>query len=145
MSQELGDRLSMPSLPEDIRDLWFASLRHEWSALVVLPADDRGASALPLAGALAKIGGIELVCAEGVTPDSSTRLTQDMLAAAARGRTIIALDPVVSNPAGLAIALAADAVLLCVTLGQTEIAAARRTVELIGRDRFIGCVTLANR
>ncbi len=53
---------------------------------------------------------------------------------------IVALEPVVSNPLGIAITLAADAALLCVTLGETPLASAKRTVELVGRERFIGCV-----
>jgi hypothetical protein len=127
---------------DEFRNLWFATVRHEWSALAVLPAHAGGPSALIIARALAEIGGIQLISAEGVTPASSTRITQEMLVCAARGRVVVALDPVVSNPAGLTIALAADAALLCVELGQTEIAAARRTLQMIGHDRFIGCVAL---
>jgi hypothetical protein len=131
-------------IPQDeFRDLWFATLRHEWSALVIVPAQD-GTSTIPIARILAEIGGVDLICAEGVSPGSSTRVTQDMLAYATRGRVIVALDPVISNPSALPVALAADAALLCVTLGETEIASARRTVEMIGRDRFIGCVTLTD-
>jgi hypothetical protein len=126
---------------DEFRDLWFAIVRQEWSALVLVPAHG-GASAVPIAQLLSEIGGVDLICAEGVTPASSARVTQAMLASAARGRLIVALDPIVSNPAGLPVALAADAALLCVILGETEIASARRTVEMIGLDRFIGCVTL---
>ncbi len=145
-SQKLEGTVRMPikAVPQDqFRDLWFATLRHEWSALVLVPAHE-GASAVPVARLLAEIGGVDLICAEGVTPGSSTRVTQGMLASATRGRVIVALDPVVSNPAGLPVALAADAALLCVMLGKTEIASARRTVEMIGLDRFIGCVTLVD-
>lgn len=53
---------------------------------------------------------------------------------------IVALEPVVSNPLGIAVTLAADAALLCITLGETSLASAKRTVELVGRERFIGCV-----
>ncbi len=53
---------------------------------------------------------------------------------------IMALEPVVSSPLGIAIASAADAALLCVTLGETPLASAKRTIELVGRERFIGCV-----
>ena len=129
-------------LPDSFRDLWAATLKHEWSALVVVPAHAED-SAVNVARALAKIGEVDFIDGEEVTPSSSTRVTQDMLAQATRGRVVVALDPVVSNPAVLPIVLAADAALICITLGQTEIASARRTVELIGRERFIGCVTVA--
>jgi hypothetical protein len=128
---------------DQFRDLCLATLRQEWSALIIVPADSAG-SALPLARTLAEIGGIDLISAVGVTPDSAARVTQEMLAYH-RGRVVVALEAVVSNPAGLPIALAADVALLCVTLGRTEIAAARRTIEMIGRERFIGCVTFSPR
>ena len=55
---------------------------------------------------------------------------------------IVALDPVATNPLGIAVASAVDAVLLCISLGETTIGAAKQTVELIGRERFIGCVVI---
>ncbi len=55
---------------------------------------------------------------------------------------IIAIEAVAENPLVLPLALAADAVLLCVELGRTRLADTRHTVELIGRDRIIGTVLL---
>jgi hypothetical protein len=98
--------------------------------------------AVNVARALAEIGKVDFIDAENATPSSCTRVTQDLLAHATHGRVVVAVDPVVSNPAALPVVLAADAALICITLGQTEIASARRTVELIGSERFIGCVTV---
>lgn len=56
------------------------------------------------------------------------------------GRAIIAIQPVVDEPLGVAIAQAADAVVLCVEMGRSGIAAARRTVDIIGAERVIGAV-----
>jgi hypothetical protein len=56
------------------------------------------------------------------------------------GRAIIAVQPVVDDPLGIAIAQAADAVVLCVELGKTRMPAARRTIALIGAERVIGAV-----
>ena len=39
-------------------------------------------------------------------------------------------------------ALAADAALLCVEMGTTAIAAARETMQIVGAQRFLGCITL---
>ena len=58
------------------------------------------------------------------------------------GKVIVALESVVSNPFGIAVALAADAALLCMTLEETLMDSARRTVELIGPERFIGCAVV---
>lgn len=58
------------------------------------------------------------------------------------GRAIIAIQPVVDEPLGVAIAQAADAVVLCFERGKTGISSARRTIEIIGRERIIGAVWL---
>jgi hypothetical protein len=55
---------------------------------------------------------------------------------------IVALDPLVSNQAAIGVAMLADAALLCVRMGKTDSASARRTIELIGRERVLGCVAL---
>lgn len=51
---------------------------------------------------------------------------------------VVAIQPVVVEPLGVAIAQAADSVILCVELGKTRVGAARRTLELIGPDRVAG-------
>jgi hypothetical protein len=56
------------------------------------------------------------------------------------GQVIVAVQSVVQQPLGIAVARAADAVVLCVEMGHTRIAAAKRTIELIGRERIAGCV-----
>jgi hypothetical protein len=55
-------------------------------------------------------------------------------------KLVISIPAVVSEPLGLAVAQFADAVLLTVHLGKTRIAEVRRTIDLIGRDRIVGCV-----
>jgi hypothetical protein len=61
------------------------------------------------------------------------------LAFTATAQVVVAVQPVVDQPLGIAVAHAADAVVLCVEMGRTRLASARRTIELIGRDRIIGC------
>lgn len=56
----------------------------------------------------------------------------------ATGQVVIAIQPVVVEPLGVAIAHAADAVVLCIQLRKTRLAAARRTLEIIGADRVAG-------
>jgi hypothetical protein len=55
------------------------------------------------------------------------------------GKVIIAIQPVVSEPLGLAVTQVADTVVLRVELGRTRLDAVRRTIELIGRERIAGC------
>jgi hypothetical protein len=54
------------------------------------------------------------------------------------GQIIVAIPPVVVEPLGVAIAHAADAVILCVEMGRTRLKSARRTIDLIGADRITG-------
>lgn len=79
----------------------------------------------------------------GNIPDDSIRTPPGHAERADRPKTpsvIVALEPVIANPLGIAVTLAADVALLCVVLGETSVASAKRTVELVGRERFIGCV-----
>lgn len=55
------------------------------------------------------------------------------------GKVIVAIQPVVSEPLGLAVTQAADVVVLCVETGRTSLTAARRTIDLVGRERIAGC------
>jgi hypothetical protein len=55
------------------------------------------------------------------------------------GKVIVAIQPVVLEPLGLAVTRVADAVVLCVEMGRTRLSAVKRTVELIGRNRISGC------
>ncbi|MFY0527025.1 hypothetical protein ACN28I_29090 [Archangium gephyra] len=57
-------------------------------------------------------------------------------------RVVVLLDSVVANPVGLEVALAAERALLCVSLGTSDYTSARRTLDLIGKERFLGSVTL---
>jgi hypothetical protein len=161
--------LRVPPLPSrDLQELWFATRRREWRTLVVMPAS-AGTSALGIAKSLGEVGGfirmspVQVINAEGLDLGKIAALVMDISAAATSAAwtmnspntrsggvdpgarldaTIVALDPVVANPLVLPVALAADAVLLCVELGTTELEAARRTLELVGRDRVIGSVVI---
>ena len=55
------------------------------------------------------------------------------------GRMIVAIQPVVVEPLGLAVTQAADLVVLYVEKGRSRLASVRRTVQLVGRERIAGC------
>ncbi len=56
------------------------------------------------------------------------------------GQVIVAIQPVVVDPLGVAVARAADAVILCIELERTRLESARRTIDLIGADRIGGAI-----
>ncbi len=55
-------------------------------------------------------------------------------------RAVVVLPSVIEQLAVVPIVLAADAVLFTVTLGKTTLDSARRTLELVGAERVLGCI-----
>lgn len=151
---EVPNSAQEPRLPAlALQELWFATLRSNWTTLAIVPADT-GTSVLGLARALGEFGGrhrgkpLSVMSAAGLDLASIGNLIAglDPMGSAAEsargGKVILALDPISENPMGIAAAMAADALLLCVELGKTSLRGARHTIEQLGRDRLIGCVVL---
>lgn len=130
--------------------LWYATLRkRSWTSLVVAPAHPGGstyeiANALAEAGLICERRAVKLIDArEAPLGEASAVISEMVNHAVSRGRVIAAVGSVLTNQVGIPIATAADAVLLCVEMGRTDLASARRTIELIGAEKIIGCVTVA--
>ncbi len=134
--------------------LWFAVQTRPWESLAVLPAGP-GESAKDVAnalfdvGALASGGPMRLLDARDVTLTSSASVIVNMSSlVAASGerraggtqRVVVVLASVIDVMAGIPIAMAADAVVLTVTLGKTRLDDARRTLELVGAHRVLGTI-----
>jgi hypothetical protein len=134
--------------PRDSQALWFSLTGRNWNSVVLVPADAEGSTA-PLATSLASVGkwlGEGLVTAiteEPLDRDCANRIATILESTKfGGGKTIelvVSIPPVVVDPVGLAVTQAADAVILCIQKGRTRLAAARRSIELIGRDRIAGC------
>jgi hypothetical protein len=60
----------------------------------------------------------------------------------APGQVIVAIPSVATEPLGVALAHAADAVVVCVERGRSTVREIRRTVELIGPERITGALFL---
>jgi hypothetical protein len=151
----LGSPLSKDALPrplkldpKEIQRLWFALLKRPWRSLVLASANSSGNS-WEIAEALAEVGQlhwgttIKLMDAEGAALTETASLVAEMTTYAASGKPVfVAVGSLVENLAGVPLVHASDAVILCVTLGAADFDNARRTVELIGADRILGCVAL---
>lgn len=151
----LGNPLSKDALPRplkldsiEIQRLWFALVKRPWRSLV-LAAANPGGNSWEIAEALAEVGQlhwgttIKLMDAEGAALTESAALVAEMTTCAAAGKPVfVAVGSLVENLAGVPLAHAADAVVLCVTLGTADFSSARRSVELIGADKILGCVAL---
>ena len=130
----------------EMQRLWFATLKKEWRSLAVMPSHPHG-SAADIARALAQVGkmqndaDVKLISALGIDMAAATRLIIDVTGHTAHGGwAIVLLDSVISNPSGIPLAMAADAALLCVELQKADIESGRRTLELIGENKFVGAV-----
>jgi hypothetical protein len=141
--------------PRDIQEIWFALARRQWRSLVLVPADE-GGSAAAIATSLADVGRrlqdapvtfflmaspLDYASAAKIMAAfASTRQGSGALTVASTGKVIVAVQPVIAEPLGLAVTEAADAVVLCIEMGRAHLSAARRSIELVGRDRIAGCL-----
>lgn len=137
------------SQPVDVQRLWFATRSRPWAFLVVMPSQ-AGGSAVRLAQALADVGTqhrgspVRMVDAESASVGEASRLILDIISQnGTDGMTVVAVGSPLSSPAAIPISLASDAVLLAVTLGEADFTSIERTLETIGRERFIGSVALS--
>jgi hypothetical protein len=129
------------------QELWFALARRSWTSVVLVPASPDG-STVDAARALAEVGGqldtapvtaLTATALEYGTARALSDLNRSGGDAAGRGRLVIAISSVITEPLGLGATAAADAVIVCIERGRTRVADARRTIELVGRDRIAGC------
>ena len=131
--------------PVALQQLWFALQRLEWNSLVVLPsspdlsAEEFGRPLYEVAR-LALGPRVRLLDARSISLSQTAPLILDMATSGERARTLVLLDSVISHPPGVPIALASDGVMLCVEMGKTRLASVTETLQLVGREKFLGCI-----
>jgi hypothetical protein len=147
-----GDDVSVATSGSAVPELQrtcLAVLRAEWSTLAVVAVDAR-TGAVELASALAdtarayRLGRVRTLNASGGEAAVQPSRLLDTLAET-RGtdvRTAIALGDPNADPERIPVLLAADAVVLVVRLGTSAIRAVEALVELVGRERVVGCVVV---
>jgi hypothetical protein len=152
-----AETANWPGVPSlSMQQLWFAVQRLEWASLVIIPADGNS-SAIDFGKPLFEVGHLamgdrlRLLDARDVKLDKTAPLILDMTGASRphsagpqqRGeRVVVMIESVLAAPSAIPVALAADAAILCVELGKTSLAGARETIEILGAQRFVGCITL---
>lgn len=136
-------------LPEGAIDwerLWLATLRSPWTSLGFVPIGE--ATVTPgIAAALAAVGNHNnegAVTSRDASQVSLATLKTELSALSAHrdsgDRTIVALPRLRASPAGLALARALDALVLCITFGESPIAEAEQVLADVGRARVLGTV-----
>jgi hypothetical protein len=136
----------VPAFGDDVRLqlLWLALQQRSWRSLAVMAAGE-GIETLSVADTLAKVAWAytgQPTCVFDMR-DLNLRLLEhqirDMAAQLQGGeRVFVALRSMGENPTAVPLAMAADAVVLCVELGRTDIKSAQRTLAAIGREKFLG-------
>ena len=123
-------------------------MRGEWHSMVVVPASP-GSSGAMIANALVEVSTLvrgkkaKLFSTEGLEVNDVSRVIVDMMQhLGTGGLAIVSIDSVLEAQAGIPLTLAVDVALLVVQLGVTQIADAKRTVELVGAKKFLGAVTV---
>jgi hypothetical protein len=144
-SSELAD---IPAPGREYQELWFALSREPWRMVVLVPADP-GVSAIYIAEALGDVArwlreppATIMTMSDPLDYVEATQLSSRIPPdpGGVSEKVIVAVQPVVVEPLGLAITRTADAVVLCIEKGRSRLASVRRTIELIGRDRIRGCI-----
>jgi hypothetical protein len=136
----------VPAIGDEVRlqMLWLGLQQRSWRSLAVMAAGE-GIETLTVADTLAKIAWAytgQPSCVFDMR-DLNLRLLEhqirDMAAQLQGGeRVFVALRSINENPTAVPLAMAADAVVLCIELGRTDIKAAQRTLAAIGREKFLG-------
>ena len=125
--------------------VWVAVQGRGWSSLVIVPAD-AGINVVALARAVAAVGSaqrgepIDGLDLRGV-PLSESRPHAERLADRSRSfRRVAVVDCPLDSQAALLLARNADAAVLVVERDRTTLEAARRMIQQLGHDRFVGAV-----
>lgn len=131
--------------------MWLSLVRASWSSMVVVPTDP-GSSAKAVTQALLEMvrlddfGPFRIVDAEGASPVSGEQLARDVAAAVAGGaRAVVSVDSPVQSLGGIPLIRDADAALLVVRLGVSNFDSVQSTIDIVGRERILGAVTLPPR
>ena len=156
LAVEAGARPEGDGPGAEYKKVWFALARRYWASVVLVPASPRG-SVAELARGLAEVGKrlreepVTAIVAEALDYDGAAKLAQAVGATGAVSKArpvatplqlIVAVQPVVVEPLGVAVAHAADAAIVCIEMGWTRLEDVRRTVEVIGRERVAGTIVL---
>jgi hypothetical protein len=129
--------------------LWLATQRRTWRSLAVVAASE-GTPTMEIASMLARLAWWYRGQPSSVADfrDLSLRLVEYQLSdvasqlESATGTIVIALRSISENPTVVPVARTVDAAILCIRLRVTKIASSRKTVEAIGRDKFLGTIVV---
>ncbi len=133
----------------DWQRLWLNVQRQRWRTLALVPASANVPPELTVdaAVALARTGAthygtqINVADATRVGFADIAEFVEQLRDTIDSGPVILALGPASQSPVTVQLAQSADFSLLCVVLKSMRVAEAKKTVEDIGRQHFLGAIT----
>lgn len=132
----------------DWQHVWLSVDQHAWKSLAVVPANP-GLSSVETVRRLASAADfysqtpVEIIDASVILPSAARDVTARIAAANRQGiRCLVAVGSPVTSPAAISLARAAGAALLVLPLGVASVRLTRQTVDAIGKEHFIGAITL---
>lgn len=78
----------------------------------------------------------------GAAANGTAAPTTEALVKVPPARLIISVPSVISEPLGLTAAAESDAVVLAVRMNRSRMSEVRRTIQLVGRERILGCFVI---
>lgn len=146
MSKKTQD--AQPKLTQQVYQQLVGVMRGSWQSLVVVPASP-SMSASAVADAMVEVARLargapaKLFLTEGLEKAGVSKLIVEMSQHIdSGGVAVVCVESVVSQQAGVPIALASDGALLVVHLGVTKTEDAEHTVGIIGKQKFLGAITI---
>ena len=137
-----------PPSQQQLYQQLLSCMKGEWHSMVVVPASP-GTSAATVAQALVEVSSLvrgkkaKLFATEGQDVNGVSGTIVDMMQhVATGGLAIVSIDSVLGAQSGIPATLAVDVALLVVQLGLTQTEDAKRTVEFVGAQKFLGAVTI---
>jgi hypothetical protein len=139
---------NQPKLTQQVYQQLVGVMRGAWQSLVVVPASP-SMSASAIADAMVEVAKLargapaRLFLTEGLEKAGVSKLIVEMSQHIdSGGLAVVCIESVISQQAGVPIALASDAALLVVNLGVTKMEDAENTVGIIGKQKFLGSITI---
>jgi hypothetical protein len=131
----------------DLQRIWLGTQSRAWRTLAVVPVGE-GISSYEVASLITTLG-LHQGEPVGLADLRDVRLNRvgaflDLVTElVSRGeRVVFATRSITENLATIRLARAADAVILCVSIGSTSIGSAAETIEQIGKERFLGSMLI---
>jgi hypothetical protein len=127
--------------------MWLHLVQMPWSSLVIIPTDPstsarKVATAILSMAPFYELGEFQFVDAQGATLQEGARIARVLAAGSEGHRTVIAVTDPLQEGGAMPVIMAADAAILLVRLGTSNVARSRSLIDIVGRERVLGGIAV---